>query len=340
MPEISSAPNGNETSTPCDRPRPLLALRYDFRAPAFGAPPASLMAAALEHARYGEQNGFERVQVSEHHHSEDGYCPSPFVAAAGFAARTSTLRIRLSALVLTLHDPVRAAEDLAVLDVLSAGRIELVAAAGYREIEFEMLGKSFADRGTRLRDSIRVLRDAWTGESFDHQGRPVLVRPMPVQEGGPTILLGGSTVRAAHRAAAIADGFDPTDPSLIAHYRARCQKLGRPIGECRPKVGPFFVHVSEDPPRDEHLLAPHIRHEMQAYGHWSADMPVTGSGRSTSTVWNSDSHKVLTPAECVALVRSLDPAGTFALHPLAGGIAPHLADRSLQLFVEKVLPHI
>lgn len=324
------------------RQRPALALRYDFRSPAFGASSTDLVAAALEQAVYAEQHGFERVQLSEHHHSEDGYNPSPFVLAAAFAARTSTLRVRLSALVLTLHDPVRVAEDLAMLDVLSNGRIEAVVAAGYREIEFRMLDRPFAGRGTRLRHAMELLRTAWTGEPCTFEGRPVLVRPLPVQPGGPPLVMGGSTPKAAQRAAEIADGFDPTDPALIAEYQSACERLGREPGDCRPKVGPFFMHVSEDPDRDRARLAPHVQHEMQAYARWDATASPIGGTTDVSLddVWSGGSHQVLTPDECVTLIDGLDPDGVFVLHPLAGGTLPALADESLHLFVDRVLPRL
>ncbi|MET1019871.1 MAG: LLM class flavin-dependent oxidoreductase, partial [Microterricola sp.] len=258
--------------------RPAVALRYDLRSPEFGASTADLLAAALDQAAYAEQHGIERVQVSEHHHSEDGYISAPFVAAAAFAARTTMLRVRLSALVLTLHDPVRAAEDLAMIDVLSNGRLEVTAAAGYRETEFLMLGQQFAGRGTRLRHAVALLREAWTGDPCTFEGRPVLVRPKPVQPGGPPVIMGGSTPKAARRAAEIADGFDPTDPALIAPYLEACAELGKEPGDCRPKVGPFFVHVSEDPERDRVRLAPHVQHEMQQYAEWAAvASPIGGS---------------------------------------------------------------
>ncbi|MBC2864992.1 LLM class flavin-dependent oxidoreductase [Streptomyces mexicanus] len=322
------------------RPRPAVILRYDLRAPSFGPTSAELVAAALEHAAFADAHGFERIQISEHHHAEDGYCPSPFVVAAAFAARTSRLRIRLSALILTLHDPIRAAEDLAMLDVVSNGRMEAVVAAGYREIEFQMLGREYAGRGTRLSEAVTALRAAWTGEPFTYEGRRALVRPRPVQPGGPPLILGGSTRRAARRAAEIGDGFDPTDSGLVADYLKACTDAGRPPGDARPRVGPFFVHISDDPERDRARLAPHVHHEMTQYAQWAAvGSPVGGApDLPIEAVWTVGSHVVLTPEECVELLDGLDPGGVFALHPLAGGTPPALAEQSLTLFVDRVLP--
>src|SRR5918992_2940382 len=104
----------------------FLSLRYDLRAPAFGAPAESLYRAALEQCAWAEEHGFLMATLSEHHGSDDGYCPSPLVMAAAIAGRTRNLRIMVAALVVPLYDPLRLAEDLAVLDLASGGRIDLI----------------------------------------------------------------------------------------------------------------------------------------------------------------------------------------------------------------------
>lgn len=324
------------------RGRAVIALRYDLRATTFGPSHAELFAAMLEQAAYADENGLERVHVSEHHHAADGYLPSVFVALSAIGARTSRVRIRPSALVLPLHDPVRIAEDAAVLDVACGGRLDLTVSAGYREIEFQMLGKSFADRGTRLRRAVTFLREAWTGEPCTFEGRPVMVRPVPVTPGGPRIIMGGSTPKTARRAAEVADGYDPASPSLIDDYRSACAEIGREPGECLPRVGPFFLFISDDPERSMHQLGPHIQHEMQQYAAWGADSAHFGATPDIAleSVWQVGSHRVVTPDEAVELIRGFDPDSLFTLNPLCGGLPPALANESLQLFVEKVLPRI
>src|SRR5690606_37127917 len=126
-------------------------------------------------------------------------------------------------------------------------RLEVTVAAGYRELEFEMLRKSFSDRGTRLRRAVEVLRRAWTGEPFTYEGKSALVRPTPVRPGGPPIIMAGSTPKTARRAAEIADGDDPSTPALMQDYLAACAELGKEPGQARPRVGTFFMHISEDP---------------------------------------------------------------------------------------------
>src|SRR5690606_15701709 len=116
------------------------ALRYDFRAAGVTRVQRQEMyGRALEQAPYAEQHGFGAVMLSEHHASDDGYLPSPIPAASAVAAVTSTLPISISALLANLYDPVRLAEDIAVLDHLSGGRVSYVFGLGYRPEEYAAL---------------------------------------------------------------------------------------------------------------------------------------------------------------------------------------------------------
>ena len=133
-------------------------LHHDLRAPDFGTPAPVLYAAALEMCAWADSRGGPRVVISEHHGSADGYLPSPFVFGAAVAARTEQMRIMISALVLTLRDPVSAAEDALVLDVVSDGRLELTLAAGYVPAECEMFGVPYTGAGSRLRGEGHRLR--------------------------------------------------------------------------------------------------------------------------------------------------------------------------------------
>src|SRR5690606_20598071 len=98
-------------------------------------------------------------------------------------------------------DPIRLAEQLAVLDLASGGRVTIVAGLGYREEEFAMAGVDRKRRGTVMEEAVETMRRAWTGEPFEYRGRRVVVTPKPKTPGGPTLLVGGSTEKAARRAA-------------------------------------------------------------------------------------------------------------------------------------------
>ncbi|MBK6583915.1 MAG: LLM class flavin-dependent oxidoreductase [Gammaproteobacteria bacterium] len=93
--------------------------------------------------------------VSEHHSSSDNYLPSPLVLAAGFATRTRTLPIAIGAILLNMYDPVKLAEDMAVLDILSEGRVSYIIGLGYRAEEYAMFGVSMANRTAVIEEKSR-----------------------------------------------------------------------------------------------------------------------------------------------------------------------------------------
>jgi alkanesulfonate monooxygenase SsuD/methylene tetrahydromethanopterin reductase-like flavin-dependent oxidoreductase (luciferase family) len=257
---------------------------------------------------------------------------------AAMAARTSNVRFMVAALVTPFYDPIRLAEDLAVLDLASGGRVDLVIGAGYRPEELEMYGRTMSDRIPLVEEGLAVLRSAWSGEPFEYRGRLVRVLPRPARPRGPMLLLAGSTRAAARRAARLGDGFLPVDASLWPVYEAACRELGRDPGPPPPPNGPLFVYVSEDPDRAWARIAPHALHEMNSYGAWLAS--ARGIARYAPTedaaaLRASGHYAVMTPDECVTMVRA---NGGLVLHPLMGGLPPDLAWQGLELVAAKVLP--
>ena len=117
-----------------------LNMRFDMRAPDFAASPGALYPAAVDMAAWADERGFSSIGISEHHATEDGYCPAPLLLGSAIAARTQHVKIRFGVMLLTLHHPLRAAEEIAVLDNLSEGRVIPMYGAGYRMEEFEMFG--------------------------------------------------------------------------------------------------------------------------------------------------------------------------------------------------------
>jgi alkanesulfonate monooxygenase SsuD/methylene tetrahydromethanopterin reductase-like flavin-dependent oxidoreductase (luciferase family) len=318
-------------------------LRYDLRAPAFGPPQADLFAACLDQCQWADDIGFEGVSLTEHHGSDDGYNPSPLVLAAAVAARTKRLRIRIAALILPLHDPIRAAEDAAVVDQISRGRLELIIGAGYVAQEFAMFGKDLRERAKAQTEAVEVLKQAWTGQPFEYQGATITVTPRPFQDPRPPLILGGSTKGAARRAARIADGFVPTLPGFAEVYRQECRRLGRPEPPApKPSIPALFVHIAQDPDKAWAQIAPHALHETNSYGAWLAAAGDTPGPYAPATdadqLRQSGMYLVLTPEELLARARALGPDGMIGFHPLMGGLDPELAWDSLRLFETRVFP--
>ena len=136
----------------------LFILRFDLRNPAFaGVDMADRYEAALAMTEWADRRGALAVSLSEHHGSEDGYLPSPLVMAAAIAARTTNIAIAINALIAPFHDPLRLAEDIAVVDQLSRGRLHVTIAGGYAAHEFEMFGVELLRApGARPRDRRRA----------------------------------------------------------------------------------------------------------------------------------------------------------------------------------------
>jgi alkanesulfonate monooxygenase SsuD/methylene tetrahydromethanopterin reductase-like flavin-dependent oxidoreductase (luciferase family) len=321
-----------------------LALRYDMRAPSFGAPAPALYEAAVEQAAWGDRLGFDTVYLAEHHGAEDGFCPSPVVLAAAMASRTERVVLQFWALIAVLHHPLRLAEDLAVLDILSGGRIALTLGIGYRVHEYAMFGVEKGRRVPILEETIGVLEQAWTGEPFDFRGMRVTIRPTPVQRPRPPIYIGGSTEASAVRAARLGDWYLPADSDLYAVYADERRRLGLEVPPPPPKRGPLFVHVTDDPERAWNDVGAHLLYTANSYTEWAKERGVGATpypaAASIEDLKASPRFAVVTPDQCVALASSLGDDSELSLQPLMGGIDPVTAWESLELFESAVLPRL
>ena len=144
----------------------MVALRYDLRVPAFASTThAAQYRACLDQCAWGDEHGVDAIVLSEHHGTDDGYMPAPVTLAAAIAGCTRRAHLTISALLVPLHDPVRLAEQLATVDVLSGGRIGFIAGLGYRYEEFEMAGVDRKQRGRLLPNSFARIFTALSSET-------------------------------------------------------------------------------------------------------------------------------------------------------------------------------
>jgi alkanesulfonate monooxygenase SsuD/methylene tetrahydromethanopterin reductase-like flavin-dependent oxidoreductase (luciferase family) len=321
-------------------------LRYELRAPSGStATRRDRYAACLDQCAYAEQHGLKMAVVTEHHGVDDGWLPSPLLLASAIAGRTESLAIGLNALVVTLHDPLRLAEDIAVLDLVSGGRVSIVTALGYRDEEFEMFGVDRTKRGRILEDHLKVMLQAWTGEPFEYRGRTVQVTPTPFSQPHPTLFVGGSTEASARRAARLHLHFQPSigDPALGEAYAQACKEEGFTGGICVLPSGPGFVHVTDDPERAWAAIGPYALRDAETYHSWQKPDQRSNVSTAATTVEELDAsgvYWVVTPEECLERAKSLGPFGAIVLNPLMGGMDIDLGWESLQLFVDKVLPRL
>jgi len=158
----------------------------------------------IENVKLAEESGFYSAWISEHHFLEDGYCSSPLTMAAAMATATEKIRIGTSALILTLHNPVRVAEDSATVDIISDGRFDLGVAIGYRKEEFEGFNIPITERPSRIEEGIEIIRKSWSNEPFTFNGKRfnfenIEVTPKPLQKPVP-IYIGAFEEPAIKRA--------------------------------------------------------------------------------------------------------------------------------------------
>src|ERR1700722_16177512 len=185
---------------------------YDFRNPQqWRRPWADLYAETLDFITWTESLGFDGAWVPEHHGADDGYAPSPLVALASIAARTKTIKLGSAVALAPLYHPVRFAEECAVLDILSNGRLEMAVAVGYRRREAEAYGVDFSSRGRRTDEFLEIVRRLWAGETFSYEGRHFTLKnasivPTP-SRGRIPLFLGGFTEKALERTAKFGDGY-------------------------------------------------------------------------------------------------------------------------------------
>src|SRR5579862_579085 len=166
----------------------MFMMRFSMRSQSTDpAARGAMYGALLDMASWSETRGCIATVLSEHHAVDDGYLPSPVPLAAAVAARTSTMTISVAALLLSLYEPVKLAEDLAVVDLISRGRVAYVIGIGYRDEEFDMFGVDRKGRGQLVETRIELLRKLWSGETADYEGRRVRITPLPFTPGGPML---------------------------------------------------------------------------------------------------------------------------------------------------------
>jgi alkanesulfonate monooxygenase SsuD/methylene tetrahydromethanopterin reductase-like flavin-dependent oxidoreductase (luciferase family) len=312
----------------------MYTMRFSMRSSSpDGAARAALYDATIEMCAWAETRGCLGAVLSQHHGVDDGYLPSPVPLAAAIAARTSTLSVTVAALLLAFYEPVKLAEDLAVVDLISHGRVSYVIGIGYRDEEFDLFGVDRRARGALVEERIVALRLLWAGEAADVDGRVARITPLPFTPGGPPLAYGGGTEAAARRAGRLGLMFlaETTDSSLEAAYR---EAGGPKAPGClfAPDGVPLTVFVADDPERAWAEIGPYLLADAASYASWNVGRDHTASLSRARTVEElaaeKGNYQIVTPAEAKDLLgRTGFPLG---LQPLAGGIPPDVAWRYLE----------
>src|SRR5260370_36379674 len=210
----------------------MFTLRFDMRAPTWAGPAADLYGAAIDMCAWAESRGAILAVLSEHHGADDGHLPAPLMLASAIAARTRSLAILLAAVSIPMWDPVRLAEELTVLDLISRGRVSYVFGVGHRRAEYDHFGIDMTTRGRVADEILAVLGAMVRGEPVEYRGRRVHVTPACASANGPLMLIAGGSEAAARRAGTLGLGFisQTARPGLNEYYESQCRAHGHEPG--------------------------------------------------------------------------------------------------------------
>ena len=333
------------------KPRLRVGVAYDFRNPAeSGMSHAAFYAAIIEQAAWLDELGLDVAWFTEHHFVEDGYLPSWIPVASAIAARTRNLRFSSDVCLMPFNHPIRLAEDLAVLDNISNGRVELGAGMGYAPHEFRGFGLPVSRRVSLTNEALEVLRLAFTGETFSYQGQrysftDVKITPGFVQPGGPPLWIAAMGRPGAERAARFGANLLPQglrtetlDPWRSTLQASGGDAEGRRIGIIRSCL------VTDDAERDWPAVRAGERRRMAVYNRFFAEAGGRGGVESITQEERIPQTWVVGDVDhCVAELSSfireygLTDLVTWGVPP---GMRPEQMAPSLERFVRDVAPRL
>jgi len=324
----------------------------DFRNPQqWRRPWADLYAETLDFIAWTESVGFAGAWVPEHHGAEDGYMPSPLVALAAIAARTKQIKLGSAIALAPLYHPVRFAEECAVLDALSDGRLEIGVAIGYRRREAEAYGVDFSTRGRRTDEFLDIVTRLWSGESLTYEGKHFVIKnaaivPSP-KRGRIPLYIGGFTDKAIERAAKYGDGYFG-NMEICDLYAEKLRVAGKDAAGARVRIQGLFTVVAHDREKAMEELAPYFLHVNNSYGQWlNEDRPATGFADKTllkpmslEAFKASGILNIISPAQAIATFNEMQakaPVEHFMMM-LPPGIPPAKFSAYAEIFAKEVIP--
>jgi alkanesulfonate monooxygenase SsuD/methylene tetrahydromethanopterin reductase-like flavin-dependent oxidoreductase (luciferase family) len=320
----------------------MFSMRFDMRASAMGAPTTQLYATAIEMCAWAETRGCIGVVLCEHHGSEDGYLPTPLILASAIAARTQHLAVT-SVVILPLYDPVRLAEEMAVLDIISGGRVSYILGLGYRSEEYEHFGVDMSARGRIADEKLGLLRRLLAGEAVIHDGRRIKVTPKPYTAGGPLVMWGGGSLAAARRAGKYGLPFlaQANIPGSQETYEAACRAHGHQPGMTLlpDRDTPSACFVADDLDQAWEELGPYLLHDARTYADWNPGNQTSAGIADVHAVDElramSSTYRIFSVQEAIA---HLQGGGMLTLAPLCGGLPPDIAWPYLERVANAVVP--
>ncbi|HAQ43455.1 MAG TPA: hypothetical protein DCQ67_05710 [Acidimicrobiaceae bacterium] len=323
-------------------------VMYDCRhVPGGDMTMTDVYAATIEQAVLADELGFDHVWFTEHHFLEDGYLPAFQPLAGAIAARTKQIRISNDIALLPLYHPIRLAEELAVLDQISNGRMEFGIGMGYVPKEFDAFGVPLRNRVSMTDEAIEILRLAWGEGPFSFKGKRynlsnIDVHPKPVQPGGPPLWIAAMKEPGALRAARFGTNLLPQGrrEEVLDPWRDAVNAKGEDPDDYR--VGIIrSVYVTDDRERDWPKIREAERFRMGVYGSFMAETPDDyGWGSSDGIPQNvivGDATQVTQEISEFINTYGITDIATSGLPP---GIEPEFMAANLERLASEVIPNL
>ena len=326
----------------------------------FGLTEGDFFRATLDHLANAETLGFDSVWVNEHHfHQYGGMMPSLPTMLAALSQRTSRVRLGTSVVLLPLHNPLVIAEQLAMVDLMSRGRLEFGVGRGFVAHDYEVLGVPYEDAQARLLESLEIILKAWEGRSFSHAGsyhqlHDVEVWPRPEQRPHPPIWIAATSSpksfewAGTHGYSLLTIGYVrpiATLASLTRVYRDAWAAAGHP-GE--PTIGTHYhVVVAEDRATARRIaesgLTEHVRLNRSSQALSNQGPPPANEGISIQQLVDEGRLIAGDPDDCADMLRRFaGETGCTETHCLYqfGDIPFSVAQHSMELFAAQVMPRL
>ena len=318
----------------------------------------TLFEEGVQQVQYSEEMGFDYCLIAEHHFTNYGNSPAPLMQALYIGQRTRRIKIGTASVILPVWQPLRLAEEIAVLDNLIDGRLMCGIGRGYQGYEMAGFGSDLGESRVKFQETFEVLLKAWTSdESFTYDGEyvrienPVTVFPKPKQKPHPSLWISGTSVESMQLAAehdilplsSSNLGMDGVKKQLGSYLQAR-KTLGRPMQS--PSLAlQCMTHVA---PTDEEALEalPYVRWQTRAQRGLNRHDVTNGAVDASPFEGELDDEAFLdrlyfgSPETVIEKFRRAASAGATHISNwmMFGGIEHEKLMRSIRLMGEEVLP--
>ena len=309
----------------------------------------------IEESRLAEQAGFDSCFFGEHHQDKDGFLPSPLIMCTAVAASTTRLRVGTSVILLPLHHPVRLAEDVVTLDIISKGRVTVGVGLGYQPADFQAFGVTMSDRVGLFEEKVEILRNCWSGQEFSFHGKHhnidnLRVRPDTVQTPHPPLWIGAGAPVSARRAGTLGDAF-VSSPSATLAGTCRLIDAYRRSAEAASKKPEVVLMrdawVAKSRKEAEEVYGPEVLAAYRYY--WRNGLSEFGSIKDESelTLDRLSKNRLILgdPEECLSeFQRWQDATGAETCllrlrHAHSGGPPHGQIMRTIELIGDRIIPY-